>query len=102
MRHPPQGDRTPLQFAIEADHLELAELLVEKHGASAEVLKNGKLLHAAKKGDLDGVKAAIEAGANLEAKISVRGMNQQCTRLSPPPPSHSVLPTRLLPHAPPH
>ena len=61
-----------------------------------------KLLKAAKEGDLDGVNAAIKAGANLEEKNDVRGMNQQCTRPSPPPPSHSVLTTRLLPHAPPH
>ena len=45
--------------------------------------------------------ALIAAGANLEAKSKVREMNQQCTRPSPPLPSHSVLPTRLLPHAPP-
>ena len=61
-----------------------------------------QLWYLASEGDLAGVKAAIEAGANLEAKDPVCGMHQQCTRPSPPPPSHSVLTTRLLPHAPPH
>ena len=60
------------------------------------------LWELARDGDLAGVKAAIEAGANLEETDYVREMNQQCTRPSPPPPSHSVLTTRLLPHAPPH
>ena len=60
------------------------------------------LHHACAKGHAAVVDALIAAGANLEAKGSVRGMNQQCTRPSPPPPFHSVLTTRLLPHAPPH
>ena len=60
-----------------------------------------QLVYLAEKGDLAGVKAAIEAGANLEQKgVFVRGMNQQCTRPSPSPPSHSVLTTRLLPSRP--
>ena len=47
----------------------------------------GELLKAAEEGDLDGVNAAIKAGANLEAKDpNVRGMNQECACPSPPPP----------------
>ena len=63
-----------------------------------------ELWQLASGGNLAGVKAAIEAGANLEETDFVRGTNQQCTRPSPPPPFHSVLTTRLLPHhaAPPH
>ena len=84
-----------------------AALLVQPVGykrnetPTTRTLKMPELWDLARKGDLAGVKAAIEAGANLEEGY-VRGMNQQCTRLSPPPPSHSVLTTRLLPHAPHH
>ena len=38
-----------------------------------------ELWQLARDGDLAGVKAAIEAGANVEAKDPVRGINQQHT-----------------------
>ena len=41
-------------------------------GANVEAMESQKLLKAAKKGDLAGVRAAIEAGANLETKDKVR------------------------------
>ena len=45
-----------------------------------------KLYRAAKEGDLDGVNAAIAAGANVETKNGVRGRTISARAPPPPPP----------------
>ena len=60
---------------------------LEDRKAAGELI-NWKLFGPAKKGDLIQLNAAIEAGADVEAKDSVRGINRQRAPL--PPSFHSM------------
>ena len=81
-----QHGETPLQKAEEKGYTAIVKAL-EDVKAAGELI-NWKLLHAANKGDLALLNAAIEAGADVEAKDSVRGINRQRAPL--PPSFHSM------------
>ena len=77
-----QDGKTPLQLAEENGHPAILKDL------KAAGVKVWKLFDPAKKGDLAELNAAIEAGADVEAKDPVRGINRQ--RPSLPPSFHSM------------
>ena len=81
-----QDGKTPLQFAEEKGYTAIVKTFEDVKAAGG--VNNWKLLHAANKGDLAELNAAIEAGADVEAKDSVRGINRQ--RASLPPSFHSM------------
>ena len=68
-----QDGKTPLQFAEEKGYTAILKTLEDRKAAGG--VNNWKLLCAAKKGDLALLNAAIEAGADVEAKDPVRGIN---------------------------
>ena len=81
-----QDGKTPLQFAEEGRFTAIVKTFEDRKAAGGA--NNWKLLHAANKGDLAELNAAIEAGADVEAKDSVRGINRQ--RAPTPPSFHSM------------
>ena len=93
-----QDGETPLQLAEKKGHTAIAKTLKDVKAAGG--VNNWKLLCAAKKGDLALLNAAIEAGADVEAKDSVRGINRQraphCHRRFT---QWTMFTPRLLPHA---
>ena len=93
-----QDGKTPLQLAEEKGYTAIVKTLEDRKAAGG--VNNWKLLHAAKKGDLAELNAAIEAGADVEAKDSVRGINRQraphCHRRFT---QWTMFTPRLLPHA---
>ena len=93
-----QNGKTTRQFAEEKGYTAIVKTFEDVKAAGG--VNNWKLLFAAKKGDLAKLNAAIEAGADVEAKDSVRGINRQraphCHRRFT---QWTMFTPRLLPHA---
>ena len=70
-----QDGKTPLQFAEESRHTAIVKTFEDVKAAGGA--NNWKVFDPAKKGDLTLLNAAIEAGADVEAKDPVRGINRQ-------------------------
>ena len=81
-----QNGKTPLQLAEKRGYTAIVKTLEDRKAAGG--VNNWKLLNAANKGDLAQLHAAIEAGADVEAKDPVRGINRQRAPL--PPSFHSM------------
>ena len=83
-----QNGDTPLQKAEKKGYTAIVKTFEDVKASGG--VNNWKLLFAAKKGDLAQLNAAIEGGANVEAKDSVRGIDRPptATCLLPPVTSH--------------
>ena len=70
-----QDGKTPLQLAEQKGYTAIVKAFEDVKAAGGA--NNFKMLYAAKKDDLTQLNAAIEAGADVEAKDPVRGINRQ-------------------------